>query len=121
MIESGRITYNKVLFIKSSEFSKTEKNNMRLICTKKLLLLLLLVKQKLQMEHKHMLLATKYVKENSSFNHNPNYHKTKTCINALLLLRSDILFVRSSIFKVPVIPYNNPTPITYSVAPTAPM
>ena len=28
MIESGRITYNKVLFIKFSEFSKTE-NNMR--------------------------------------------------------------------------------------------
>ena len=61
IIERGRITNTKVLFIKFSEFSKTE-NNIRANMYKEAFVAVAASKQKLQMEHKHMLLVTRCVK-----------------------------------------------------------
>ena len=51
----------------------------------------------------------------------PTIIKPNPAIKALLFLRSIMRSERSAILRVPVIPYSKPTPITYSVAPTAPI
>ena len=58
--ERGSITNNKVLFIKFSEFSKIE-NNMRANMYKEAFVAVAASNRILQMEHKHMLVVTKYV------------------------------------------------------------